>query len=391
MDCVALAELVHPYVVSLRRRLHEYPELSFQEFETARTIEGELRSMGLSPRRMGGTGVVADIVGLPGGRTVAVRADMDGLPVVEENRVDYVSKNRGVMHACGHDAHMAMLLGLARIFVENRGCFRGRLRLIFQPAEEQPPGGARLLISEGVLEGVDYIIGQHVFSTIPAGKVAVYYGPMMANSDRFVVRFHGRGGHGSAPHETVDPIVAASYYVVLAQTIVSRRVDPLKAAVVTFGTFNAGYRYNVIAAHAELTGTVRTLDDETRSLIRSELKRLLEGLCGSMGLGYEFEYEEGYPVLVNNPEVAGVVEEAAAAVLGREAVLHPDPVMGGEDFGYYLQKVPGAFYFLGVGNPSKGITSPQHSPTYELDEDALKHGVAILCEAARRLLTYPSG
>jgi amidohydrolase len=381
---------VHSYVVSLRRMLHEYPELSFKEFETAKRIESELKSMGLSPRRMAGTGVVADIQGLNGGRTVALRADMDGLPVEEENKLDYASKNRGVMHACGHDAHVAMLLGVAKILSGNRDKFRGRVRLMFQPAEEQPPGGAQQLIAEGVLEGVDYVLGQHVLSNIPAGKVAVYYGPLMANSDKFVVRLHGRGGHGSAPHETVDPIVAASYYVVLAQTIVSRRVDPVKAAVVTFGTFNSGYRFNIIAAHAELTGTVRTLDDGTRSIVRTELKKLLDGVCGSMGLLCDFEYEEGYPVVVNNPDVAKVVETAVVEILGKDAVLHPDPVMASEDFGYYMKKVPGAFYFLGVGNPDKGITSPQHTPTYNVDEDALKHGVAILCGATLRLLGSPA-
>jgi amidohydrolase len=370
--------------------LHEYPELSFKEFETAKRIESELKSMGLSPRRMAGTGVVADIQGLNGGRTVALRADMDGLPVEEENKLDYASKNRGVMHACGHDAHVAMLLGVAKILSGNRDKFRGRVRLMFQPAEEQPPGGAQQLIAEGVLEGVDYVLGQHVLSNIPAGKVAVYYGPLMANSDKFVVRLHGRGGHGSAPHETVDPIVAASYYVVLAQTIVSRRVDPVKAAVVTFGTFNSGYRFNIIAAHAELTGTVRTLDDGTRSIVRTELKKLLDGVCGSMGLLCDFEYEEGYPVVVNNPDVAKVVETAVVEILGKDAVLHPDPVMASEDFGYYMKKVPGAFYFLGVGNPDKGITSPQHTPTYNVDEDALKHGVAILCGATLRLLGSPA-
>ncbi len=390
MECVAEAERVHSYVVSMRRTLHEHPELSFQEFETAKRIEAELRSMGLSPRRMAGTGVVADIVGAQPGRTVAIRADIDGLPVQEENQVEYASKNRGVMHACGHDAHVAMLLGVAKILAEERENIRGMVRVIFQPAEEQPPGGAQQLIKEGVLDGVDYIIGQHVFSNIPSGKVAVYYGPLMANSDKFIIRMHGRGGHGSAPHETVDPIVAASYYVTLAQTIVSRRVDPVKAAVVTFGTFNAGYRFNIIAAHAELTGTVRTLDMDTRGLVRAELKRLLEGVSSSMGVSYEFEYEEGYPVVVNNPDVAKVVEEAIVDILGRDAVLHPDPIMGGEDFGYYMQRVPGAFYFLGVGNPAKGITSPQHTPTYNVDEDALKHGVAILCRATERLLSSPS-
>lgn len=377
---------VEPYVISMRRKFHEYPELSFSEHKTAQIIEEELKAMGLNPRRIAQTGVIADIEGEKDGKTVAIRADMDALPVFEENELPYSSKNKGVMHACGHDAHMAMALGVAKIFGEKR--FRGRVRLLFQPAEEQPPGGALKLIEEGALEGVNYILGQHVMSNIPSGHIAVYYGAMMANSDKFVVKIHGKGGHGSAPHETVDALLAACYYTVTLQAIVSRRVDPLKAAVVSVGTLNAGYRFNIIAAHAELTGTVRTLDDDTKSLVKSELKRILEGVCAATGTTYEFVYEDGYPLLVNHESVAKVIESVAREVVGEQKVLHPPPVMGGEDFGYYLKKVPGAFYFLGVGNEKKGITSPQHSPTYNLDEDALKIGVEVLYKSTLKLLSH---
>jgi len=345
---------VNEYVISLRRYFHENPELSFKEFRTAEKIEAELKSMGLEPKRLAGTGVIADIEGDSPGKTVAVRADIDALPVEEENKFEFVSKNKGVMHACGHDAHIAMALGLAKILSQNREKIRGRVRMLFQPAEEQPPGGAVELIKNGALEGVDYVIGQHVMSSLPAGKVAVYYNVLMANSDKFTVRIHGKGGHGSAPHEAVDALMVASHFVVAVQTIVSRRIDPLKAAVVTVGTMHSGFRFNIIAPHAELTGTVRTLDNDTKELVKQELRKLLEGLCLGMNATFEFEYEEGYPLVVNNPDVARIVEESVSEVMGKDAVLHPDPVMGGEDFGYYMKKVPGAFYFWGLETSLKG-------------------------------------
>jgi amidohydrolase len=379
--------VINDYIISLRRHFHENPELSFKEFRTAEKIEAELKSMGLKPRRLAGTGVVADIEGGSPGKTVAIRADIDALPVDEENTFEFVSKNKGTMHACGHDAHIAMALGAAKVLSENKEKMNGRVRMLFQPAEEQPPGGAVELIKNGALDGVDYVIGQHVMSSLPAGKVAVYYDVLMANSDKFTIRIHGKGGHGSAPHEAVDALLAASHFVVAAQTIVSRRVDPLKAAVVTIGTMHSGFRFNIIAPHAELTGTVRTLDNKIKELVKQELKKLLEGVCQAMNATFEFEYEEGYPVVINNADVARVVEESVTEIMGKEAVLHPDPVMGGEDFGYYMKEVPGAFYFLGVGNPSKGISSPQHSPTYNVDEDALKYGAAILYRTALKLLS----
>ena len=319
------------------------------------------------------------------GNSVAVRADIDALPVTEENDLPYVSRNRGVMHACGHDAHMAMLLGVIRMAVARKNELSGKIRFMFQRAEERPPGGAVSLISGGVLNGMDFVIGQHVMSTIPAGKVALFPREAMANADEFTIRIHGKGGHGSAPHETVDALMISALYIAEAQTIVSRMIDPQEAGVVTFGTINSGYRYNIIAAHSEMTGTVRTFSEGVRKTIRESLEKLLSRICEAYGATYEFHYEEGYPAVINSPQVTDIIGKVAEEILGKSALLYPKPSMGGEDFAYYLQKIPGAFYFLGVGNQEKGITSPQHSPTYNVDEDALLNGSSLLLRAVEKL------
>lgn len=378
---------VEDYVVRMRRHFHANPELSFKEFRTAGRIEEELKSFGLEPKRTGETGVVADISGSSGGKTVAVRADIDALPVKEENDLDFASGTEGVMHACGHDSHIAMALGAAKILAGKRDEFRGTVRMLFQAAEESPPGGAVELIRGGALKGVDYVIGQHSISRYPAGTAAINYGPMMANADQFTIKIKGIGGHGSAPQEAVDALAIACQYVVQAQTIISRRIPPFKSAVVTFGTMNSGYRYNIIAPYAELTGTVRTFDEETRETVRHELERMLEGISKSTGCEYEFEYAKGYPALINNNDIALVIEDVAKEVLGEGSILHPEPDMGGEDFAYYVKEVPGAFYFLGVRNDEKGITSPQHSPTYDVDESAMRYGTEILVRTSLKLLS----
>ena len=378
-------EGIQKYIVSMRRFFHENPELSFKEDKTLERIKSELRTLGLQVHEIKEGGLYSDIVGEKPGKTVAVRADVDALPVTEETEVPFKSKNIGVMHACGHDAHMAMLLGFAKVAVTRRAEQHGTIRLLFQRAEERPPGGAIYLINGGALKGVDYVIGQHVFTRFESGKAAFFYREAMANADEFTIRIHGKGGHGSAPDEAIDALMVASEYVTTAQTIVSRLVSPKKPAVVTFGTFQAGYRYNIIAAHAELTGTVRTFDDETRNIIKVNLKKLLSHLCEAYGATYEFDYQEGYPAVVNNEKVTRIVEQVASEILGPENILHPDPDMGGEDFAYYLQKVPGTFYFLAVGNKKKGIDSPQHSPTYNVDEDALPKGTEILYKSATAL------
>ncbi len=385
MNSMAKIEDDNSYVIKMRRHFHEHPELSFEEVETSRRIREELESFGLSVKAVGKTGLVADIKGTSG-KTVALRADIDALPVTEENKDPYASKNRGVMHACGHDAHIAMLLAVARRLSREREKLHGTVRLIFQAAEERPPGGAVDFIHEGYLRNVDAIIGQHVISTIPAGFVATYPTVAMANADEFRIKIHGRGGHGSEPDKAIDALVIASYFVNILQSIVSRMTPAFKPAVVTVGTLNSGYRYNIIAAHADLTGTVRTFDQGVRNKIRTEIERLLSGLCTSYGATYEYEFVEGYPALVNNPEITAVIDKVASEVVGRDHVMHPDPAMGGEDFSYFTKEIPGSFYFLGTGNETKNITSPNHSPTFSVDEDALKYGIEIMYRSALQLL-----
>jgi len=369
------------YVVKMRRYFHEHPEGSFKEFKTAERIENELKEMGLSPRRVANTGVIVDINGESKGKMVAFRADIDALPVTEKNNVEYKSQNPGFMHACGHDCHTAMALDIAKYFAENK-TFKGTVRVFFQPAEESPPGGAVKMIEDGVLNDVDYVIGQHVSSELDAGTIGYHIGPVNANADSFHIKIIGKGGHGSAPHKSIDSIYIAAEFITLAQTIISRKVDPVKPAVLSFGTIHGGYRHNIIADEVEMTGTVRTQDDETRELVKNELNSILDGICKATHSEYKYEYEEGYPVMVNDPEITKVVTEVAGKIVGINNVIEMPQRMGGEDFGYYLKKVKGSFYYLGVGNAKKGFTSPNHSPTFDADEDALtigtKVGVAII-------------
>lgn len=373
------------YIIAMREYFHENPELSFKEFKTADRLEKELRDMGLNPKRITETGIIADIKG-NGKKTVAIRADIDALPVTEENKVSYVSKNKGVMHACGHDTHMAMLLGAAKMLIAEKEKLNGNIRLIFQPAEELPPGGAVGMIKNGALENVDFVIGQHIMGFIPAGKIAIYYKEMMANADEFDIKIHGKGGHGSAPQDSIDAIYITAHLIEMLNTIVSREIDPQEPAVITTGTVNSGYRYNIIAAHAELTGTVRTFNIEVQEKIIKRIKDILEGLKSIYGIEYEYEYKKGYPVLVNNEKIAKYIEEAAKRIVGKDNIIHPKPNMGGEDFAYFLQKVPGAYYFIGGSNSERGIDSMNHSPTFDVDESALYTGAKVLKEAAMEIL-----
>ncbi len=376
---------INDYMVRVRRHIHQFPELSFKEFETASFIESELRALGLSPRKVAETGVVADLEMARSGKTVAVRADIDALPVDEESGEPFASRNTGVMHACGHDAHAAMVLGLAKELAERKSELTGRVRLIFQPAEESPPGGALKLIEAGVLEGVDYIIGQHVTTDLTVGHVGINYGYGAAIADHFTVSFTGPGGHGARPYQTKDVLVVASAYVMLCQTIISRMIEASEPAVLTFGTFESGFRYNVIASKSELTGTVRAYNPAVRDLIRDRLRKTHELVCKIYECEGNFEYFEGYPSLLNDRTISEVVKEASEAVVGKEHVEFPPPTMGGEDFAYYLQRVKGTFFRLGVWNIAWGKIAGQHSPKHRVDERSLDIGERILFESFRRL------
>lgn len=381
------AQEMAPQLIAWRRHLHAYPELSFQERDTAAFVARHLADLGLTVERPTETGVVATL-GAPGaGPTIGIRADIDALPIQEENPAPYASRRPGAMHACGHDGHTAILLGVASLLAGRQRAIPGRVRLIFQPAEEMPPGGAIGLIEAGVLEGVDAMLGLHLWTDIPAGIVGLRSGPIWANADEFKITIRGRGGHGSQPHQTVDALVVAAQVVLNLQTIVSRRVDPRQMAVISIGTLQAGYTFNVIAPTATLTGTVRTYDEDTRQMVRREMARVVEHTCAMAGAEGDFEFFGGYPVCVNDRRITGVVAETARTLVGEERLVEQPPLMGGEDFAYFAQRVPACYVFLGAGNPEKGAGFPHHHPRFDIDEDVLPVGVVLLTAAALRLLT----
>jgi amidohydrolase len=366
-----------------RRHLHAHPELSFEEHETSAFVADLLRSFGgLEIERPTPTSVVARLrTGRPG-RTLALRADMDALPIQEESDVPYVSTRPGVMHACAHDAHTAILLAAARILTERRDELSGEVRFVFQHAEELPPGGAQELVDAGVMDGVDSVVGIHLFSTVPVGLVAAQPGPLLAFADTFRIEVRGRGGHAASPHETVDPIVVAAQVVTNLQHLVSRTLDPLDQGVVSVTRVAGGTAKNVIPEAVELLGTLRTFRPDTKSELRAGIERVVRGVTEAHGATYSFHFEDGYPAVVNDAEVAAVVEGAVRAELGEHAVTTIAPVMGGEDFAAYLQRAPGAFFIVGAQNEAIGATFPHHHPRFAIDEAALKAGIAVFARTA---------
>lgn len=374
-----------PNLTEWRRYLHAHPELSFEEFRTTEWLAERLTEWGIPFTRPTPTGLAGVVAGDRPGRTIAVRADIDALPICEETGLPFASKNPGVMHACGHDGHTAILLGLAKFLAENRN-FPGRIKLLFQPAEEKPPGGARSFVEAGVLDGVAACIGLHLMSDIPIGKAGIFAGAMMAHSDGFTVRIQGRGGHGASPHQTVDAVMVACNAVVNLQTIVARKVDPLQPAVVTVGAIHAGTTFNIIPDTAELRGTLRCFDTQVRRQLQDEVRRTLESTASMYGATVEITWNLGYPALVNHPEITEVLKSAAAEVLGPEHVFAPRPTMGGEDFAYYAEKVPAAFLWVGARNPDVGANFEHHHPKFTVDEGALPLGLEILGSAALKLL-----
>lgn len=383
---------IMPGVVADRRDFHEHPELGFQEVRTAGIVADRLRALGVEDIRTGiaGTGVTGLIHGTKDGprRTVLLRADMDALPILEENEVEYVSRNPGVMHACGHDAHTAMLLGSARLLSERRDQFPGTVKLLFQPAEELPPGGAKPMIDAGVLEDprVDAAFGLHIDQDNPVGKIGMRSGPAMAAADRFALVIHGKGGHGAKPNDTIDPIVVGAQIVNALQTLVSRTIDPTEEAVVTVGVFQAGKAFNVIPDTAELGGTVRTFNPENRDLLERRIGEIAAGIAEALGATVDYTYTRGYPATVNHPEMAELVREEAARVVGDDGVHNPALMMGAEDFSYFLEEVPGAYWFVGSQNPERGLVWGHHHPKFDLDEAALAIGMESMVNVALRYL-----
>jgi amidohydrolase len=367
------------WLIETRRTIHMNPELGFEEVETAKLVTGYLEKFGLQVKTgMAQTGVIGLLKGEKRGKTVAIRADMDALPMEEANQVPYRSRVKGKMHACGHDAHVTILLGVASLFSSMRNQVQGNIKWIFQPAEEGG-GGGRILTEEGVLENpkVDAIFGAHLFPDLKIGKVGIHEKEGLAATDRFVIRMIGRGAHGAYPHLSRDPILAAGHLITQIHSIVSRNISPLDSGVITIGKVSGGTAFNIIPDEAEILGTVRSLNQKVREELKSRMEQVTQGVAKSFGLDHHFEFQYGYPALINNPEMSHLVASACAKGIGKENVEFLRPSMGGEDFAYYLEKVPGSFFRLGCRNEEKGIVNPFHSSHFDIDEDVLPFGVEM--------------
>lgn len=370
-------------MVVIRRYLHQHPELSFQEVQTAKYIADYYKKLGVDVKEnVGGNGVVARIKGKLPGKTVALRADFDALPIHEETDVPYKSKVPGVMHACGHDGHTATLLVLAKTLNEMKEGLSGEYVMIHQHAEEYAPGGAISMIQDGCLEGVDVIFGTHLWSPVECGTIAYRKGPIMAAADRFEIKVKGYGGHGAQPHKTKDAIVIASQLVMNLQQIVSRRVDPIDSAVVSVGSFVAENAFNVIADSAKLSGTVRTFNEKIRDLIEEEIERIVKGTCLAAGCDFEYEYHRGYPAVINHEEETDFLISCAEQVQEVDQVTLTPPEMGGEDFAYYLQHVKGTFFFTGAKPEGVDVPFPHHHPKFNINEKAMLIAAKTLGNAA---------
>lgn len=382
MDCFMqrLDELFEEMVI-LRRHFHMWPELSHEEKETPAYIANYLRALNIEVREgVGGRGVVGKLIGTIDGPTIALRADFDALAIQELNEVTYKSKVNGVMHACGHDGHTAALLVLAKVLSEQRKNLKGTVVFIFQHAEELAPGGAIAMIEDGCLDGVDVIYGAHLWSPTPLGQILTCSGAIMAAADRFEIIIEGKGGHGAQPHEAIDPIVVASQFVVQLQSIISRAVDPLKSAVVSVGHMEASNPFNVIAQRVELKGTVRTFDEQIRTLIEQRIEQMLQGGSIATGTTYTYRYVRGYPTVVNDPKQAQFILQMAEELMETTAAIETDPLMIGEDFAYYLQHVPGAFFLVGA-MPVSGVHYPHHHPRFNFEEKAMLHSAKVMLQA----------
>ncbi|UQZ36312.1 amidohydrolase [Paenibacillus sp. PK3_47] len=383
MEKLSFEQLL-PEMVKWRRHLHRHPELSYQEKETSAFVAGKLAEFGIEVVRSStGYGLTGILKGSQPGKTVVLRADMDALAITEENEHEYASQNKGVMHACGHDGHTAMLLAAASYYSSRRDELNGELRFLFQPAEEICPGGAQGMIAEGVLEGADAVYGLHLWTPMPVGTVGSAPGPLMASADEFFIDIIGKGGHGGMPHRTVDSIVAGAALVTQLQSIVSRSVDPLRPAVVSIGTIQGGTAQNIIADRCRITGTVRSFDEETRYLIRGRIEEMTASVTAAYGAEFKLDYLMGYPPLVNHEEEFMRFFRTAPEALGPQAsVIMMEKLMPAEDFSYYVREIPGCFIFVGAGNPDKDAVYPHHHSRFDFDEDALLHGVKLLAAMA---------
>jgi len=381
------ASALRKSLIGWRRHIHQHPELSGQETETSAyvcDILGDFAAVELS--RPTPTSVLAVIRGARPGKTIALRADMDALPVTEETGAAYASRNKGVMHACGHDGHTAMLLAAATVLAREADALSGELRFIFQHSEERIPGGAGQLIEAGVLQGVDAILGAHLLPQYEAGTFGIVYGPAMASLAAFEIEILGKGGHAALPHTAVDPVAVGAQAVEALQHIVSRNLNPMDQAVLSVTQFQAGTAFNVIPPSAKMAGSVRTFSEETSRDINAAMDRVLAGITAAHGAGYRLDYSQKLLPVHNDPAVTAAVERSLKRTFGDSAVLKPPPLMASEDFSIYQKKVPGCFYFIGAGNARKGIDFPLHHPRFDMDEEALVFGARAMVGAAADLL-----
>jgi amidohydrolase len=384
IDFLSEAEKLFPYTQSMRRDFHMHPELGFQEVRTAGIVAKELQSLGLEVTTgVGKTGVVAMLEGKKPGPVLMLRADMDALPIVEQTGKEYASQNKGVMHACGHDGHTAVMLTVAKMLTNVRDELNGTIKFIFQPAEEGQ-GGAEAMMVDGVLDDpkVDFTLGLHLWNEQPVGWLGISNGAMMAGAEKFKITVTGKGGHGAIPNLAVDPVIAGAQIVTALQSIVSRNVPPLKSAVVSVTEFHGGDAFNVIPQTVTLEGTIRTFELEVRDIVLKRFDEIVDGVVESMGCKAEIELVRMTPSLINQPEIAAYAQAAAKKVLPDHFLDTANMTMGSEDFAFFMEKIPGCFFFVGSANAEKNLNYPHHHPKFDVDETALPHAAALMAQAA---------
>jgi amidohydrolase len=393
VNSMELALSIRDYVAGIRHTLHENPELSFNEIQTTALIVRELESFGLKVTTWNDfTGAVGLLTGSSTGPTIALRADIDALPIQENSGSLYTSKNPGVMHACAHDAHTAILLGVAKLLSQEREHIKGNIKFIFQPAEETPPGGAITLIEKGVLDNprVDAIFALHHATENKVGQIGIHYGPFLAAADQFTLTITCKGGGGSAPHKGVDGIPIAAEIILALHVMMTRRIDPVKPALISFGTINAGSKFNILADKVVMTGTCRSLAPEISERFPEMILKVARGIATTYDADATLDYQRGYPVLVNDDKMTGILEKTAKEVIGAENVKSATTLMAGDDLAYFLQKVPGSYFWLGI-TPETGVIAPAHTAKFDIDETALPIGVAVMHAVAYKALKEIQG
>ena len=386
MDFLKEAAKIEPEIIEIRREIHQRPELAYHEEATAKLVADRLEALGIEVKqKVGGTGVLGTLKGPRTGRVVALRADMDALPLEEMADVEFRSKIKGVMHACGHDTHVAMLLGAAKLLADHKDEFGGTVKFLFQPAEEHGGrGGAKPMIEDGVMNNpkVDYVFGLHIDGTHKSREFCFRGGPIAAAPDTFKIRIVGKGGHGSEPHRTIDPVYVAAQLIIALQGVSGRMIDPVQPFVITVGSVHSGTKENIIPDEAHLEGTIRTLDEATRKRAKAKVQQVSRGVARAFGAKALVEFEkDAYPVTVNDAKVTEQAMQILKKIPGAKTRIIK-PILGGEDFSRFLHKAPGTFYFLGTVNSSKGCIYPNHSSRFKVDEDVLKYGAASLAMLA---------